>query len=130
MIRRAMKFLIFMASSLSLLRKGLLMCLNLVDCIILSMLFSNSFNSSICSTRKLTCRLPIYIYIYFQILNFYDLAPLYASSFVANFLANFTAKVSHKVFVTCELIAIFFMTWGVIIKSSIENVTFCNKYVI
>ena len=30
-------FLIFMASSLSLLRKGLLMCLNLVDCIILSM---------------------------------------------------------------------------------------------
>ena len=40
-------FLIFMASSLSLLRKGLLMCLNLVDCIILSMSFSNSFNSSI-----------------------------------------------------------------------------------
>ena len=39
-------FLIFMASSLSLLRKGLLMCLNLVDCIILSMSFSNSFNSS------------------------------------------------------------------------------------
>ena len=39
-------FFIFMASSLSLLRKGLLMCLNLVDCIILSMLFSNSFNSS------------------------------------------------------------------------------------
>ena len=40
-------FLIFMASSFSLLRKGLLMCLNLVDCIILSMSFSNSFNSSI-----------------------------------------------------------------------------------
>ena len=39
-------FLIFMASSLSLLRKGLLMCLNLVDCIILSVSFSNSFNSS------------------------------------------------------------------------------------
>ena len=39
-------FLIFMASSLSLLRKGLLMCLNLVDCIILSMSFSNSFNCS------------------------------------------------------------------------------------
>ena len=39
-------FLIFMASSLSLLRKGLLMYLNLVDCIILSMSFSNSFNSS------------------------------------------------------------------------------------
>ena len=72
----------------------------------------------------------IYIYIYFQILNFHDLAPLYVSSFVANFLANFMAKVSHKVFVTCELIAIFFMTWGVIIKSSIENVIFCNKYVI
>ena len=35
-----------MASSLSLLRKGLLMCLNLVDCIILTMSFSNSFNSS------------------------------------------------------------------------------------
>ena len=39
-------FLIFMASSLSLLRKGLLMYLNLVDCIILSMSFSNSFNCS------------------------------------------------------------------------------------
>ena len=35
-----------MASSLSLLRKGLLMCLNLGDCIILSISFSNSFNSS------------------------------------------------------------------------------------
>ena len=56
--------------------------------------------------------------------------PLYASSFVADFVANFMAKVSHKVFVTCELIAIFFMTWGVIMKSSIENVIFCNKYVI
>ena len=39
-------FLIFMASSSSLLRKGLLMYLNLVDCIILSMSFSNSFNCS------------------------------------------------------------------------------------
>ena len=39
-------FLIFMASSLNLSRKGLLMCLNLVDYIILSMSFSNSFNSS------------------------------------------------------------------------------------
>ena len=39
-------FLIFMASSLSLLRKGLLMYLNLVDCIILNMSFSNSFNCS------------------------------------------------------------------------------------
>ena len=39
-------FLIFMASSLSLLRKGLLMYLNLVDYIILSMSFSNSFKSS------------------------------------------------------------------------------------
>ena len=36
-----------MASSLSFLRKGLFkICLNLVDCIILSMSFSNSFNSS------------------------------------------------------------------------------------
>ena len=33
--------LIFMASSLSFSRKGLVMCLNLVDCIILSMSFLN-----------------------------------------------------------------------------------------
>jgi len=39
-------FLIFMALSLSLLRKGLLTCLNLVDCIIMSMSVSNTFNSS------------------------------------------------------------------------------------
>ena len=39
-------FIIFMASSLSFSRKGLLICLILVDCIILSMSFSNSFNSS------------------------------------------------------------------------------------
>ena len=39
-------FLIFMASSLSYSRKGLLMCLNLVDCIILGMSFLNFFNSS------------------------------------------------------------------------------------
>ena len=45
-VEASINFLIFMASSLSLLRKGLLMYLNLVDCIILSMSFSNSFNSS------------------------------------------------------------------------------------
>ena len=38
-------FLIFMASSLRFSRKGLLMCLNLVACIILSMSFLTFFNS-------------------------------------------------------------------------------------
>ena len=45
-IGRFVSFLIFMATSLRLSRKRLLMCLNLIDCIILSMSFSNSFNSS------------------------------------------------------------------------------------
>ena len=61
-------FLIFMASSLSLLRKGLFMCLNLADCIII-IISSNSFNSSTGGGFYVHIYIYIYIYIYISSMN-------------------------------------------------------------